>query len=169
MRLAVLLLLSLTTAFGADDKKYALRDFTPGRYISGPRVTPALQKDKATLLFFWGYVVNGTRSGASLKMFQSIADKHKDDLVVIGIEDLNQAGSAKLIPLLLKADGITFSNYSGCRAPFKVQELPRLCLFDRDGKMTYNGGLKVDELDGELAKALGAPETKVDKAAVIQK
>ena len=159
MRLAILLLLMVTTAFAAD-KKYDVRDFAPTRHISGPRLTPAMQKDKATLIVFWGYVIDGTRSGATLKMFQQISEKHKDDLLVIGVENLNQAGSAKLIPVLLKGDGITFSNYSGCRAPYKVKELPHLCIFDRDGKMTYSGDVKVGEVDDEVAKALAATGKK---------
>jgi hypothetical protein len=163
MRLVILVFLSLSAAFAADAKKYTLREFSPTNYISGPRLTPALQKDKATLIIFWGYVVGGSRSGASLKMFQQIAEKHKDDLVVIGVETLNQAGSAKLIPLLLKSDGITFSNYNGCRTPYKIKETPHLCLFNRDGKMTYSGEVNVGEIDDEVIKALAAPEEKKTK------
>ena len=163
MRLAILLLLMVTTAFAAE-KKYDVRDFAPTRYISGPRLTPAMLKDKATLMVFWAYVVNGTSSGQSLKTFQKISESHPDDLVVIGIENLNAPGSAKLIPLMLKGDGITFPNYSGCRAPIKIGEAPFLCAFDRDGKMTYSGHLKFEELDEILSEALTKPDAKGDKA-----
>ena len=91
MRLALLMLLWLTTVFGAE-KKYNFRtDFSLGRYIDGPRVTPVLQKDKGTLLFFWAYELENP-SGSNLKIFQKIADEHKDDLIVIGVENLGYAG-----------------------------------------------------------------------------
>ena len=48
MRLTLFLLLSLTTTFAAE-KKYTFRDFAPTRYIDGPRLTPAMQKDKVKL------------------------------------------------------------------------------------------------------------------------
>ena len=162
MRLALLLLLSLTTAFGAE-KKYNFRtDFSLGRYIEGPRVTPVLQKDKGTLLFFWAYELENP-SGANLKIFQKVADEHKDDLVVIGVENLGYAGSPKNITTLTKKSGVTYSLYSGCRGPIKTNAYPYVCAFDREGKMVYSGIPSGEELAEALEKAVAKPEKKDGK------
>jgi hypothetical protein len=162
MRFVLLLLLSLTTAFGAE-KKYTFRDFSPTRHIDGPRLTPAMQKDKGTLLFFWAYELESPRGGESLKLFQKIADEHKDDLVVIGIENLGFEGTPKNISALLKKLGVTCTIYSGCRTPFKVSLYPYICAFDREGKMVYGGSPKAEDLMEALAQAIAKPAKKDGK------
>ena len=162
MRLVFLLLLSLTTAFGAE-KKYNFRsDFSLGRYIDGPRVTPVLQKDKGTLLFFWAYELENP-SGSNLKAFQKVADERKDDLVVIGVENLGYSGSPKNITTLLKKSGVTYSNYSGCRSPIKTNAYPYVCAFDREGKMVYSGVPNGEELADAVTKAVAKIEKKDGK------
>ena len=162
MRLALLLLLSLTTTFAAE-KKYNFRsDFSLGRYIEGPRVTPVLQKDKGTLLFFWAYELENP-SGSSLKLFQKIADEHKDDLVVIGVENLGYAGSPKNISTLIKKSGVTYSLYSGCRSPIKTNAYPYVCAFDREGKMVYSSVPDGEELADAITKAVAKIEKKEGK------
>jgi hypothetical protein len=156
MRL-VLLLLSLTTTFAAE-KTYTFRDFSPTRYIDGPRLTPALLKDKGTLIFFWAYELESPRGGDRLKFFQKIADDHKEDLVVIGIENLGVDGSPKNITSLLKKTGVACTIYSGCRAPFKISLYPYICAFDREGKLIYNGNPQADDLADAIAKAIAKPE-----------
>lgn len=162
MRLAFLLLLSLTTAFGAE-KKYNFRtDFSLTRYVDGPRITPALQKDKATLLFFWAYELEGP-SGEDLKFFQKLADEHKEDMLVIGVENVGMAGSTKNITALTKKAGLTFSMYSGCRAPFKTNTYPYVCVFDREGKLIYNAVPKAEALLEAIAQAVAKPTGKDGK------
>ena len=162
MRLALLLLLSLTTAFGAE-KKYNFRtDFSLTRYVDGPRITPALQKDKATLLFFWAYELEGP-SGEDLKPFQKLADEHKEDLLVIGVENVGMAGSSKNITTRTKKAGLTFSMYSGCRAPFKTNTYPYVCVFDREGKLIYNAVPKSEALLEAISQAVAKPEKKDGK------
>ena len=162
MRLALLLLLTLTTTFAAE-KKYTFRDFAPTRYIDGPRLTPAMQKDKGTLMFFWAYELESPRGGESLKFYQKIADDHKENLVVIGIENLGIEGSPKNITTLLKKLGVTCTIYSGCRAPFKINLYPFVCAFDREGKLIYSGNPKADDLADAIAKAVAKPEKKAGK------
>ena len=161
MRLTLLLLLSLTTF--AAEKKYTFRDFSPTRYIDGPRLTPAMQKDKGTLMFFWAYELESPSGGDSLKFFQKIADDHKEDLVVIGIENLGIDGSPKNITTLLKKTGVTCTIYSGCRAPFKISLYPYICAFDREGKLIYSGNPKAADLAEAIAKAVAKPEKKDGK------
>jgi hypothetical protein len=162
MRLALLLLLSLTTAFGAE-KKYNFRtDFSLTRYVEGPRITPALQKDKATLLFFWAYELEGP-SGEDLKPFQKLAEEHKDDMLVIGVENVGMAGSSKNITTLTKKAGLTFSMYSGCRSPFKTNTYPYVCVFDREGKLIYNAVPKGEALLEAIAQAVAKPAAKDGK------
>lgn len=162
MRIALLLLLSLTSAFGAEAKKYTFRDFALTRYVEGPRVTPALQKDKATLLFFWAYELDGP-SGEDLKVFQKLAEEHKDDLIVIGVENVGIAGSSKNITTLTKKAGLTFPMYSGCRSPFKTNAYPYVCVFDREGKLIYNAVPKAAALMEAIDKAVAKPEKKDGK------
>ena len=162
MRLALLLLLSLTTTFAAE-KKYTFRaDFALSRYVEGPRITPALQKDKATLLFFWAYELDGP-SGEDLKVFQKLAEEHKDDLLIIGVENVGMDGSSKNITTLTKKAGLTFSMYSGCRSPFKTNTYPYVCVFDREGKLIYNAVPKADAFKEAIAKAVAKPEKKDGK------
>ena len=163
MRLTLFLLLSLTTTFAAE-KKYTFRDFSPTRYIDGPRLTPAMQKDKGTLMFFWAYELESPSGGDSLKFFQKIADDHKEDLVVIGIENLGIDGSPKNISTLLKKTGVTCTIYSGCRAPFKISLYPYICAFDREGKLIYSGNPKAADLAEAIGKAVAKPEKKDGKA-----
>ena len=163
MRLALLLLLSLTTAFGAE-KKYNFRtDFSLSRYVEGPRITPALQKDKGTLMFFWAYELEGPSGGEDLKAFQKLADEHKEDLLVIGVENVGMAGSTKNITALMKKAGLTFSMYSGCRSPFKTNTYPYVCVFDREGKLIYNAVPKAEALLEAIAQAVAKPEKKDGK------
>lgn len=164
MRLALLLLLSLTTTFAAE-KKYTFRDFAPTRHIDGPRLTPAMQKDKGTLMFFWAYELESPRGGEGLKFFQKIADEHKPDLVVIGIENLGIEGSAKNITALLKKQGVTYTIYSGCRTPFKISLYPFVCAFDREGKLVYSGNPKAEDLAEAIAQAVAVPVKKDGKGA----
>lgn len=163
IRLAFLLLLSLTTAFGAE-KKYNFRtDFSLSRYVEGPRITPALQKDKGTLMFFWAYELEGPSGGEDLKAFQKLADEHKEDLLVIGVENVGMAGSTKNITALMKKAGLTFSMYSGCRSPFKTNTYPYVCVFDREGKLIYNAVPKAEALQEAIAQAVAKPEKKDGK------
>jgi len=162
MRLALLVLLSITTTFAAE-KKHTFRDFSPTRYIDGPRLTPAMQKDKGTLMFFWAYELESPRGGEGLNFFQKIADDHKEDLVVIGIENLGIEGSPKNITALLKKAGVTCTIYSGCRVPFKISLYPYICAFDREGKLIYSGNPKADDLADAIAQAVAKPEKKDGK------
>jgi hypothetical protein len=162
MRLALLLLLSLTTTFAAE-KKYTFRDFSPTRYVDGPRLTPALQKDKGTLILFWAYELENPRGGEGLKYFQKIADEHKEDLVVIGIENVGIAGTNKSMGALLKKAGITYTIYAGCRSPFKINLYPFVCAFDREGKLVYNGNPKTTELEEAITQAVAKIEKKGGK------
>jgi hypothetical protein len=160
MRLTLFLLLSLTTTFAAE-KNYNFRaDFSLGRYIDGPRVNAAMQKDKGTLLFFWAYEIE---SGTNLKIFQKFADEHKEDLVVIGVENIGYSGSPKNITSLLKKCGVTYSCYSGCRGPIKTNIYPYACAFDREGKMVYSGMGSSEEIAEAIVKAVAKPEKKDDK------
>jgi len=164
MRLALLLFLSLTTAFGAEAKKYNFRtDFSLGRYVDGPRITPAMQKDKGTLLLVWAYEVEAPRSGETLKGFQKIADEHKEDLVVIGIEGVMVGGTSKNLAALIKKAGISYSIYSGFRSPIKSTLYPQVYAFDRDGKMVYGGSPNAEELMEAIEKAAAKPEKKDGK------
>jgi hypothetical protein len=163
MRHGILLLLSLTPLF-AVEKKYNFRtDFSLGRYVDGPRLTPALQKDKATLLLFWAYELDGPSGGEDLKAFQKLADEHKEDMLVIGVENVGATGTAKNITTLTKKAGLTFSMYSGCRAPFKTNTYPYVCVFDREGKLLYNAVPKSEPLLEAIAQAVAKPEKKDGK------
>lgn len=162
MRIALLLLLSLTTAFAAE-KKYLLRDFNPGKYVAGPRLTPTLQKDKGTVMIFWIYELQVQRNGEMLKSFQSIADEHKEDLVVIGIEDAGQAANPKTVSALLKKSGVTYTTYIGCQKPMKNNLYPFVCAFDREGKMVYSGNPNADELTEAIKQAAAKIEKKDGK------
>jgi hypothetical protein len=165
MRLALLLLLSLTTAFAAEQKHY-LREFSPGKPLSGPRLTAALQKDKGTVYVFWLYEFEKPRNGVALKAFQKIADEYKDTLLMVGIE--NSPGNtmkpvaAKDVVTLTKSAGTTFSIYSGCKSPIEVHSYPSIFVFDREGHMLFGGVMpESDELETLLKKA-GAPIEKKD-------
>jgi hypothetical protein len=159
MRLVLLLLLSLTPAFAAD-KVHLLRDFNPGKYVSGPRLTPAIQKDKGALMIFWIYELQVQRNGSQLIAFQKIADEHKDDLVVIGIEDSFQPTTPKNVLALLKKSGVTYSTYIGCQKPLKNNLYPFVCAFDREGKMVFSGNPTGEELAEAISKAAAKPEKK---------
>jgi hypothetical protein len=164
MRFALLLLLSLTSVFAAE-KKYNLRDFAPAKYITGPRLTTELQKDKATLLVFWIYEYESARGGDNLKRFQKIAEEHKDKLVVIGVEDMPVYGQAtpKNITALAKKAGATFTIYSGCKSPITKNLYPYVCVFDKEGKMTYNGVASNEDFAEAIAGVTAGGEKKEGK------
>ena len=163
MRLALLLLLSLTTVFAAETKR-TLREFSPSKQLAGPRLTAALQKDKGTVLVYWLYEFEKGRNGQALKAFQKIAEEYKDTLVVIGIENTQNSYMKPVVPkdlnALLKSAGITFPIFGACRAPFEVHTYPSVYIFDREGRM-LSGGVVPDELE-ELLKKASAPTDKKD-------
>lgn len=165
MRHALLLLLTLTTVFAAEQKRY-LREFSPSKAVAGPRLTAALQKDKGTVLVFWLYEFEKPRNGVALKAFQKIAEEYKDSLVVIGIENSPASSmkqpSVKDLGTLIKSAGVNFPVYIGCRSPIEVHTYPSVFIFDREGHMLYGGvAPEGDEFEAFLKKA-GAPADKKD-------
>ncbi|MFM8549739.1 MAG: hypothetical protein ACKOBS_03565 [Verrucomicrobiota bacterium] len=112
---------------------------------------------------FWVYELQVQRGGEGLKPFQTIADAHKDDLVVIGVEDAGVAGTPKSIGTLLKKIGVNYSTYIGCQKPLKNNLYPFVCVFDREGKMAYGGNPTEDDLKGALEQATAKPEKKDEK------
>lgn len=168
MRLALLLLLSLTSAFAAEQKRY-LREFSPVKSMSGPRLTSALQKDKGTILVYWLYEFEKPRNGVALKAFQKIADEYKDTLLVIGIENSPSSSMKPVAPkdmaALIKATGVTYPVYLGCKAPVEVRSYPSVFIFDREGHMLFSGVVpESEELEALLKKAAEPTDKKDGKA-----
>ena len=164
MRLSLLLLLLVPAAFAAE-KKYNFRtDFSLSRYVDGPRLSPPMQKDKALLLFFWAYELESPSGGEDLKFFQKLADEHKEDMLVVGVENVGMAGTNKNISAVMKKAGLTFSMYSGCRSPFKTTTYPYVCIFDREGKLIYNAVPKTEPFMEAIEKAVAKPDGKDGKA-----
>ena len=123
----------------------------------------AKSKRKSPESEYWAYELENPRGGESLKFYQKIADDNKENLVVIGIENLGIEGSPKNITSLLKKLGVTCTIYSGCHAPFKISLYPFVCAFDREGKLIYSGNPKADDLADAIAKAVAKPEKKDGK------
>jgi hypothetical protein len=181
MRALVLPLLLLgSITLPAAEKTHALNDFRLEKYVSGPRVTPAFQKGKGTLMLFWVYELETQTGGQNLKVYQKIHDKLKDDLVVIGIEDVGQYGATKNLTALLKKAGVEYTVYSGCKMPFKNTLYPYMCVFNREGKLVFNGNptnsqvveealkealLKPEEEDKESKEKKGAEKKDAKKSA----
>lgn len=165
MRLTLLLLLSLTTAFGAE-KKFELGQFSPGKQVSGARVTAASQKDKGTVYVFWLYKTQKARDGEALKLCQKIAEKHKDALLVASVDNTPSYASMKLpsnkeMSELIKSAGVTHPVFSGCKSPFEITSHPSIFIFDRKGRMLYGGLMpESEELDSLLKKATAATGSK---------
>jgi hypothetical protein len=172
MRHALLLLLSLTIAFAAETKHY-LREFSPAKAVSGPRLTAAMQKDKGTVLVYWLYEFEKPRNGSALKAFQKLADDNKDTLLFIGVENSPMSSmkipNVKDIVTLTKAAGVNFPVYLGCKSPIEVHTYPTVFIFDREGHMLFGGSMpEADELESLLKKA-GEPTEKKDGKAEPKK
>lgn len=172
MRTLLLLAFTVISAFAAEQKHY-LREFAPFKSMSGPRLTAALQKDKGAVYIFWLYVFEKSRNGEALKSFQKIAEEYKDTLVMVGIENSPNSSmkpvTPKEIAALTKSAGVTFSIYSGCKAPVEINSYPSIFIFDREGHMLHGGIFPEPDVLEILLKKAAAPVEKKDGKADSKK
>lgn len=143
---------------GAKEKEYRLSEWTIGKVLFGERVSKAVTKDKVVVIENWG-----THCPPCIASLPHLAQLEKDNrakgLVVIGAE--SQGSSKDEIKPLIEKAKVEYTITDGAEGPIEVTGIPRAFVFDRQGKLAFDGSPLDKAFTEAVTKALGdgAPAT----------
>ena len=160
--LALVVHLLATPVFAAKEKEHKLSDWKIGKVLFGEKVTKADMKGKVVVIENWG--VNCPPCVASLPHLADLDRKYRDKgLVLIGAES---QGSTKdeIKPLIEKAK-VEYTIVDEATGPIEVTAIPRIFVFDRDGKLVFDGSPSGAPFEEAVNKAVGAAEASPATAA----
>ena len=164
MRYVTLLFLSTCLLHGADKPtpKYDLNDFSWGKTIAGPTLTPAKLKDKGVVLVAWA-AEKVFKPSELLGILQGVADEYKDKLAIVAVEVSQFEKTSKEISGFVKQAKVTFTVTSVLkRNPVgEIRTIPYVFVFNSAGKMIYDGSIN-DEAFREALKEAATPVPKGD-------
>jgi thiol-disulfide isomerase/thioredoxin len=152
----------VTPAIAAKDKEHKLSDWKIGKVLFGEKVTKGDMKGKVVVIENWG--VNCPPCVASLPHLADLDRKYRDKgLVLIGAEC---QGSSKdeIKPLIEKAK-VEYTIVDEATGPIEVTAIPRIFVFDRDGKLVFDGSPSGAPFEEAVNKAIGASEAAPAAAA----
>lgn len=156
MKRICLLLLWSSLLIAADKPatKYELNDFSWGKTISGPTLTPAKLKDKGVVLVAW-VADKAFQPNELLGALQKVADEYKDKLAVVAVEVSQFEKTAKEITGFVKLAKATFTVTSVLkRSPVgEIRSIPRAFVFNSAGKMIFDGSLGGEDFIVALKEA----------------
>ena len=143
-------------AHGEAESAAAKREFTLsqwkfGKLISGEDFKAADLKGKVVLIENWG-----VRCGPCLEAMPFLAKLDKqfrdEGLVIIGSECQNSSRDA--IDAVVKQAKVEFPITGRAMGPIAFRTIPNCHLFDRDGKMIYNGYPEKGRIKAAIREAL---------------
>lgn len=152
------IVLGLSFAASAKEKEYRLSEWSIGKVLIGERVSKAVTKDKVVVIENWG--VHCPPCIASLPhLAQLEKDNRAKGLVIIGAE--SQGSSKEEIKPLIEKAKVEYTITDGADGPIEVTGIPRAFVFDRTGKLVFDGNPNGKEFTESVTKALGegAPAT----------
>ncbi len=157
---AISLVASLLTvsAFAAGDRnpapsEHKLDEWSIGTVLFGTKVSKSELKGKVVVIENWG--VRCPPCIAALPHLARLEKKNRDKgLVVIGAESQNSKKEA--IKPLIDSAKVEYTITAGARGPIPVTGIPRAFVFDRDGKLVYDGHPGSGDFEKSVTKALRA-------------
>lgn len=159
---AILPVISMVFGFAsignAKEKEYRLSEWSIGKVLFGERVSKAVTKDKVVVIENWG--VNCPPCIASLPhLAQLEKDNRAKGLVIIGAE--SQGSTKEEIKPLIEKAKVEYTITEDATGPIEVTGIPRAFVFNRQGKMVFDGNPNGKEFTEAVNKALadGAPAT----------
>lgn len=148
----------LASIGSAKEKEYRLSEWSIGKVLFGERVSKAVTKDKVVVIENWG--VNCPPCIASLPhLAQLEKDNRAKGLVIIGAE--SQGSTKEEIKPLIEKAKVEYTITEDATGPIEVTGIPRAFVFNRQGKMVFDGNPNGKEFTEAVTKALadGAPAT----------
>lgn len=131
--------------------QHTIDQWSIGQIINGEQVKLDDMKGKVVIIEFWG--VNCPPCIASLpelaKLYKS---KEKDGLMVIGVHC--QGGSADQVNAVLKKHGVTYPVAANGRSAIQFRGIPRAFVFDKEGKLIYDGSPLDEKMKRTALRAL---------------
>jgi len=122
-----------------------------GEIINGEQIKLDDMKGKVVIIEFWG--VNCPPCIASLpelaKLYKS---KQKDGLMVIGVHC--QGGSKEAVNEVLKKHGVTYPVAANGQSAIQFRGIPRAFVFDKEGKLIYDGSPLDEKMKKTALQAL---------------
>ena len=137
-------LVSTLTLLGAADpstKNYQLRDFNLGAHLAGPHLTEATLKGKAVAVVCMGTISSNRNSWAAAwtPEFEELHQKSSAKVTVVGAA-WGKGMTPKDFGEYAKKFKLDFAISAGLEhAPFDVPRDGHCLIFNRDGKLIYNG------------------------------
>lgn len=152
------IVLGLSSIGNAKEKEYRLSEWSIGKVLFGERVSKAVTKDKVVVIENWG--VNCPPCIASLPhLAQLEKDNRAKGLVIIGAE--SQGSTKEQIKPIIEKAKVEYTITDSADGPLEVTGIPRAFVFNRLGKMVFDGNPNGKEFTEAVNKALaeGAPAT----------
>jgi thiol-disulfide isomerase/thioredoxin len=125
-----------STSFGADKSDHKISDWKIGKTLFGEKVTKSDFAGKVVVIENWG--VHCPPCVASLPHLAKLEKDHRDKgFLIIGAE--SQGSSKEQIKPLIEKAGVEYTITEGADGPIEVTGIPRAFVFDREGKLVFDG------------------------------
>ena len=135
----------------AEDPVHHISEWRFGKNASGETVEIEDTKGKVVVYEYWG--VRCPPCLASLPHLANLDKKYRDDgLMIIGAE--SQGAKLEQIEPILKKNEIEYTINMGGGGPVKIDRLPYILIFDREGKMIFEGKPSDEDFESTVKKAL---------------
>lgn len=145
-------LLLAAPAFAAKDSTHRLSEWKIGKTLFGARLTKAEMKGKVVVIENWG--VHCPPCIASLPHLAELDRTLRDKgLRVIGAE--SQGSSKDQIKPLIEKAKVEYTIVDQADGPLEVTSIPRAFVFDRKGKLVYDGSPLSKDFESAITTAIG--------------
>ena len=139
-------------AFAAKDDVHKLSEWKIGKVLFGDKLTKTDMKGKVVVIENWG--VNCPPCIASLPHLAELDKNLRDKgLRIIGAE--SQGSSKEEIKPLIEKAKVEYTIVDEAEGPIEVSAIPRAFVFDREGKLVYDGSPLAKPFKESITKALG--------------
>lgn len=153
--LALALQFLATPAATAKDDDHKLSDWKIGKVLFGEKLTKTEMKGKVVVIENWG--VNCPPCIASLPHLAELDKKFRDKgLRIIGAE--SQGSSKEQIKPLIEKAKVEYTIVDEAEGPIEVTAIPRIFVFDREGKLVFDGSPSGAPFEEAVTKAIGDAE-----------
>ena len=139
------------STIGAAESAHKLSDWKIGKVLFGEKINKSDFDGKVVVIENWG--VHCPPCIASLPHLAKLEKDNRDKgLVIIGAE--SQGSSKAQIEPLIKKAGVEYTMTEGANGPIPVSGIPRAFVFDREGKLVFDGHPAVGDFEKSIKKAL---------------
>ena len=149
--LAASALVLQSSAFGAPKSEHNISEWKIGRTLFGTKVTTSDLAGKVVVIENWG--VRCPPCIASLPHLAKLEKQNRaKGLHIIGAE--SQGSSKKEIKPLIDKAGVEYTITDGADGPIEVTGIPRAFVFDRAGKLVFDGHPGLSDFEKAVKTAL---------------